>query len=162
LHFLLFSGGGTTWDGTLIKLLSPGLLLHHETPTRDWFYDEMKPHVHYIPLKTDLSDLKYMYDWVEENPVGSELIAKQATRFAESMLSTKYMAKVYKELFVDYLGKVVSAYQPSPGISWSEMEQQYRDSGHEIIHLSACGDKFCHTEGADKVFKQFRHRQKTQ
>jgi hypothetical protein len=162
LCFLLFSGGGTTWDGTLIKLLAPGVLLHHETPTRDWFYDEMKPWVHYIPVKTDLSDLKWAYDWAERNPDGAKLIAKQATRFAENMLSTKYMAKVYKELFVDYLGKVVRAYQPSYGIPWSVMEQQYRDSGHEIIHLSVCDDTFCNTEGADKVFKQVRHRQKKQ
>jgi hypothetical protein len=40
---LKFKGGGTTWEGTLTKLMMPGVLFHHVTRTKDWFYDLMKP-----------------------------------------------------------------------------------------------------------------------
>lgn len=153
------SGGGTTWDGTLFKLLYPGLLLHHETPTKDFFYDEMLPWKHYIPVQTDLSDLKQKFDWAEANPEGAMLIAAEGTRFAEYLTSPKYMNKVYRELFTTYLGKVVNAYQPTEGMTWTQSLQQYVDSGHEVIQLSTCDDTHCETEGADGVIKKFLYRQ---
>lgn len=42
----LGGAGGTTWKGTLDKLATPSLLLHHETPAKDWFYDELIPWRH--------------------------------------------------------------------------------------------------------------------
>lgn len=153
------SGGGTTWDGTLTKLLSPGLLLHHETPTKDFFYDEMMPWKHYIPVKTDLSDLKDKFDWAEANPHGAKLIAQEGTRFAEYLTSPKYMNKVYRELFMTYLGKVVKAYQPSNAMSWIQLLKQYRDTGHEVVQLSTCDETHCETEGAEGVVKKFLYRQ---
>ena len=35
-HIDLGGGGGTTWTGTIEKLGLPGLLFHHETPTKDY------------------------------------------------------------------------------------------------------------------------------
>ena len=35
-HIDLGGGGGTTWTGTMQKLALPGLLFHHETPTKDY------------------------------------------------------------------------------------------------------------------------------
>eukprot|EP00957_Ditylum_brightwellii_P118707 9054058-Ditylum_brightwellii.AAC.1 len=57
-HIDLGGSGGTSWAGMLSKMAMPGVLFHHETLTRDWFYDEVKPWVHYIPVKMDLSDLR--------------------------------------------------------------------------------------------------------
>ena len=44
-------GGGTSVSGMLQKLAMRGVLLHHETHMRDFNYDELKPWVHYIPIK---------------------------------------------------------------------------------------------------------------
>ncbi|KAL7543246.1 hypothetical protein ACHAXR_012559, partial [Thalassiosira sp. AJA248-18] len=68
-HIDIGGGGGTTWSGTLQKLAMPGLLFHHETPMKDYFYgDWMVPWEHYVPVKEDLKDLKEKYDWAESNP----------------------------------------------------------------------------------------------
>jgi hypothetical protein len=52
------TGGGTTWSGTVTKLSMPGVLFHHETPTRDWYHEEMEPWKHHIPVNWDLTDLR--------------------------------------------------------------------------------------------------------
>ena len=59
----LGGAGGTTWNGTISKLAIPGLLFHHETPMKDWFFDDLKPWVHYIPIEWDLSDLREKFEW---------------------------------------------------------------------------------------------------
>mmetsp|Transcript_22329 Transcript_22329/g.33748 ORF Transcript_22329/g.33748 Transcript_22329/m.33748 type:complete len:206 (-) Transcript_22329:454-1071(-) len=69
-------GGGTTWGGTITKLNMPGLFMHHETPTKDWFfYVYLKPMVNYLPIDCDLSNLKGQYDWAENHPQEAERIA---------------------------------------------------------------------------------------
>lgn len=35
-HIDIGGGGGTSWTGTIQKLALPGLLFHHETPTKDY------------------------------------------------------------------------------------------------------------------------------
>ncbi|KAL7491036.1 hypothetical protein ACHAWT_001260, partial [Skeletonema menzelii] len=40
-HIDTGGGGGTTWSGTLEKLGLPGLLMHHETPMKDYLHDKM-------------------------------------------------------------------------------------------------------------------------
>jgi len=50
-HVDLGGGGGTTWMGTLQKLAMPGLLFHHETVMRDFYFDDIRPMVHYVPVK---------------------------------------------------------------------------------------------------------------
>ena len=64
----------------------PGLLFHHTTVTKDYIHDQMKPYVHYVPVKADLSDLKEKYDWAEANPTAAKLIADQCT-FRQSRLN---------------------------------------------------------------------------
>mmetsp|Transcript_5426 Transcript_5426/g.8897 ORF Transcript_5426/g.8897 Transcript_5426/m.8897 type:complete len:513 (+) Transcript_5426:119-1657(+) len=149
-------GGGTTWDGTMAKLLAPGVLFHHETPTKDFFYDDMKPWVHYIPVRTDLTDLKQKFDWAEKNPEGAKLISEEATRFAEHLISRQYLAKTYRTLFIDYLGQVVRSYKPQGKHSLDSLLQQYHDAGMIIHPLSTCDETFC-TTNADGVEKRFKH-----
>jgi Glycosyl transferase family 90 len=143
--------------------MSPGLLLHHETPTKDFFYDEMIPWKHYLPIHRDLSNLRDMYEWAEANPEGAKLIAHEATRFAEYIISPRYMSKIYRELFVDYLGKVIRAYRPLSGKNameqWHQLEKHYKDTGHTIIPLSSCDDSHCTTDGGGGIIKKLLYRQ---
>ena len=63
----------------------------------DWFYDLMKPWVHFIPIDTDLGNLRERYDWAEANPDKVKAIAEESTKLAEYLLSAEYMDKVYQE-----------------------------------------------------------------
>ena len=147
----LAGGGGTTWDGTLTKLLMPGLLFHHETPFKDWFYDIMIPWVHYIPVKTDLSDLWHRYEWAEKN--GGRDIAERATQLGKYLLSEEYMKSIYQSLYVDYLGKVVGAYNDE-GQTWKDIQEKYERNGYHLYKAAVCDGEFCETEVEENVFKK--------
>jgi hypothetical protein len=135
----------------------PGVLFHHETPTKDWFYDLMEPWVHYIPVNTDLSNLREQYDWAEANPDKVKKIAEESTKLAEYLLSSKYMDTVYKELFVDYLGEVVKAYLPE-GRSWEDCLAQYRSINLPVEQVSECDNVRCNTEWQRGTFENyFKH-----
>lgn len=110
-HIDLGGGGGTTWTGTIEKLALPGVLLHHVTPTKDWFHDHLEPWVHYIPIATDLSDLKEKYDWAESNPAEAQRIAEAGTEFARWMGSLEGYGALYQEHIVAPLGKIITAYK---------------------------------------------------
>ena len=137
-------GGGTSWRGTLTKLGMPGLLFHHETPTKDWFFDDMKKWVHYVPVHWTLGDLRDKFHWAQRNQEDAKRIAGEASKLYEHFMQEPYMEKVYNELFGDYLGKVLDAYVPSPD-SWEEMKREYVQGGFRVRRVAACDDTLCHT-----------------
>jgi hypothetical protein len=134
-------GGGTSWDGTIHKLLMPGVLFHHETNTKDFFYDEMKPYVHFIPVKQDLSDLREKFEWAVAHPEEAETIAKQATEFASGLFKSRYLRKLYDDLYINYLGQVVDAYDPgTTGRSFQEKISMYKAAGYRIHPVATMTD----------------------
>ena len=110
-----FFSQGTTWTGTLEKLAMPGVLFHHETPTRDYFYDKLEPMVHYIPVRTDLEDLKEKFDWAESHPEEAKQISKRATELLKWMGSVDGFEAMYEEYMVDPLRKFIDSYVPLNG-----------------------------------------------
>lgn len=136
-------GGGTSWTGTLSKLLMPGLLFHHETLTKDFFYDEMKPYVHYIPVKQDLSDLKQRFDWAESNPKEAQAIAKAGTELALRLGSDEYIRELYDELFVQHVGKVIDSYQAQEGETVESILAAYEEAGVPMKEYGECDASEC-------------------
>ena len=76
-------------------LVSNSLLIKQETFNSQWFYPAMKPYVHYVPVKMDLSDLVEKVEWCKENDEIVKEISKRATEFA--MANLKY-SDVYEHL----------------------------------------------------------------
>ena len=101
-HLDLVGGGSTTWADTLRKLAMPGLLFHHETLMRDWFYGELQPWVHYVPIRIDLDDLSDKYVWAETNPIEAETIARNGREFVLEM-ATEWAAT--RQQFGQAIGK---------------------------------------------------------
>lgn len=110
-HIDLGGGGGTTWTGTIEKLALPGVLFHHVTPTEDWFHRHLEPWVHYIPVATDLSDLREKYEWAEANPAEAQRIAEAGTEFAKWIGAPEGFAALYQEHIVEPLGNIILAHQ---------------------------------------------------
>jgi hypothetical protein len=124
--------GGTSWTGTITKLAMPGLLFHHETPAKDWFYDEIQPWVHYVPVDLLLSNLYDMFVWAETHPAEAKKIAKQGQEFARYLASKGYWKKTFEKLYVQGLGSIVDAYQPSPNETLSSILKGYLDNGFDL------------------------------
>lgn len=112
-HIDLAGGGGTTWTGTMQKLALPGLLFHHVTPTKDYIHDYMEPWVHYIPVASDLRDLKTKFDWAESHPDESKNIADRGTELIKYLTSIDGFQHMFNEDLMEPLRKVIEAYQPT-------------------------------------------------
>jgi hypothetical protein len=50
-------GWGASWRRVPLILSSNSLMIKPYSDNIQWFYDLIKPNVHYLPLKDDLSDL---------------------------------------------------------------------------------------------------------
>lgn len=142
----------------------PGVLFHHETPTKDWFYDMMEPWKHYIPVGAQLADLWQRYTWAQEHPEEAKAISAEASKLAEELLSEEYMKKVYDDLFVKYLGKVVEAYEPlveayapNQEETWADWLARYQKRGIKLEEISVCpeGKTTCRTEWYAAKFVDF-------
>ena len=53
-----------------------------ERKHKEWFFEWLKPWIHYIPVKKDLSDLLIQVKWIKDNYMTAIHIAKSAADFA--------------------------------------------------------------------------------
>ena len=135
-HIDIGGGGGTTWTGTIAKLAMPGLLFHHVTPTTDYIHDyKMKPWIHYVPIKADLSDLREKYEWAESHPEVAKLIASQGSELVRYWTSSDGFKEMYQDIFVDQVRQVIEAYQPisttNPDSNWEKELENYEGKTFE-------------------------------
>ena len=132
-HIDLGGGGGTTWGGTIEKLSMPGLLYHHMTPTKDYIHDYLTPWKHYIPVSENLQDLKKKFDWAEAHPQEAKRIADAGTDFMRELGTPQGFGKLYDDVFVEPLKRVIEAYQPvsttHPDKTWRGILSGY---GHMV------------------------------
>mmetsp|Transcript_11620 Transcript_11620/g.17535 ORF Transcript_11620/g.17535 Transcript_11620/m.17535 type:complete len:573 (-) Transcript_11620:1010-2728(-) len=120
-HIDIGGGGGTTWTGTTGKLAMPGLLFHHITPTKDYIHDHLLPWVHYVPVQSDLSDLREKVDWAETHPDEARKIAESATEFMRQMGTPEGYENLFVEDVVKPLKGVIDAYVPGSQGEWEEV-----------------------------------------
>jgi hypothetical protein len=123
-HIDFGGGGGTTWNGVKEKLALPGLLFHHHTPTYDWFHEDLIPWVHYIPISTELEDLKEKFDWAESHPEEAKSISDAATAFVRYMGTMEYWERIYDRVFVKRPTPSIEAYQPMEASMHSEQDDE--------------------------------------
>ena len=106
--------GGTTWRGILPKLAMPGILLHHETPMRDSFYDKIEPWKHYLPLDEDLGNFFELVDWVKRHPDEARKISATATQWVEDFTTVASQLRHNYEKLVVPLGKALADAKGAP------------------------------------------------
>lgn len=73
-----------------------------------WYRDMLKPFVHYVPIKEDLSDLIEKIKWCKENDEQCSTIAKNARKFA-----LKYLTK---NGILDYLQNLLIKLKQTTGV----------------------------------------------
>lgn len=81
-YLLDIDGWSNSWSGCFRKLLSGSLLFKVESNWEQWYYDQIKPWEHYIPIKKDLSDLEEKVIWAIEHDSQAQQIAYNARQTA--------------------------------------------------------------------------------
>ena len=73
-------GNTNAWGGLFERLLSGSAILKVESPLnyRQWYYDRLKPWVHYVPVARDLSDLRQRIEWLRAHDDQARQIGENA------------------------------------------------------------------------------------
>jgi len=105
--YLLEAGGGGCSCRVKWLLCLKRLCFIREKAWSAFYEINLKPYVHYIPIKEDFSDLIEKYHWAEDNPEKCEEIIDNCSTFVERFLSPKSLAQRWH----DTIHYIVENYQ---------------------------------------------------
>ncbi|KAJ7023271.1 glycosyl transferase family 90-domain-containing protein [Mycena alexandri] len=78
---------GTTFSGRFLGLMRSGSLVFKSTLFEEYFNDWLRPFEHYIPVKSDLSDLVQQIRWANDNPAEARLIQQRGMEMAKRVVT---------------------------------------------------------------------------
>lgn len=85
-------------------MLSNSVVMMPIPTTVSWFMeDHLKPYVHYIPLKSNFSDLNKQFEWCEKNLDQCEQIARESTLYAMKFYDYKNENKLNRKVLQTYI-----------------------------------------------------------
>jgi hypothetical protein len=86
-YALDIDGFTNTWTNLLIRLHFGCCVLKVESQFgfRQWYYDDLRPWEHYVPVKSDMSDLGDKLEWARSHDSEAEAIAMRGRQLARSM-----------------------------------------------------------------------------
>ena len=103
-----------------LKLNSVVLIV--ESKWKMWYSDLLVPYEHFIPIKSDLSDLYEQIKWCKENNESSEVIANNAREFAENYLCKNGILDYTQKMLIDL--KKFMVFSETPLVKSLEKEQE--------------------------------------
>jgi hypothetical protein len=84
---LLIDVEGNGWSARLKLLLASGRpVLVQERPWQEWFFRLLRPGIHYLPVRADLSDLVPQVEWALAHREEAARIGQAGQRFAREHL----------------------------------------------------------------------------
>lgn len=85
--FIIHIEGNVSAFRLSIELSMKSCILIVDSEWKLWYSDKLKPYIHYIPIKKDLSDLEDKIKWCIENNEKCKQIANQSFIFSQEFLS---------------------------------------------------------------------------
>jgi hypothetical protein len=84
-YILDIDGYTNSWEGLFWKLYSGSVVIKHKSLWKQWYYDELKEYVHYVPCENNFSNIEKVILWCKEN----DEICKQITINARNFVLDK-------------------------------------------------------------------------
>ena len=78
-------------------------LFYVKRNVEEYYFKDLKPFVHYIPVEADLSDLDEKYKWAEEHPEEAQKIAQNALDYAKTHLTLKAATLDFAQTILKYV-----------------------------------------------------------
>lgn len=145
------------------ELSSGSVVLLAESKWKMWYYPFIKPYVHYVPVKEDLSDLIYQIEWCRSHDEECRIIAANAKRFYEEYLGTKGVLDfLQKELWE--ISETSKTYDYLPDLLVKEIESEKlalvkeTKYGNKVYRFPAPSSPRCigQLDGCAKVLKNVK------
>jgi len=76
-----------TWSNLLVRMLYGCCVLKVESQFgfRQWYYDDLKPFEHYVPVSADMSDFAEKIEWARSHDSEAKAIAERGQAFARTL-----------------------------------------------------------------------------
>ncbi len=80
-------GFTNTWSNLLVRMLYGCCVLKVQSQFgfRQWYYEELKPYEHYVPVAADMSDFNEKIDWVRSHEMEAKAIAERGQALARTL-----------------------------------------------------------------------------
>ncbi len=112
---ILVDGNTCAYSRAYWQLFCNSLMFKQDSPNIQWYYDELKPYVHYIPVAHDFTDLIEKIRWADEHEKDVEQIILNANAFGKEklkhedvMLYLYLLLKEYSNLSGSWLCKNIA------------------------------------------------------
>lgn len=86
-YHIMIDGLASSYSHSGWKFFTNSVVFMPDSPWMQWYHPALKPYIHYIPVKEDLSDLIEKLQWAVEHDQESEIIARNARQFAQNYLT---------------------------------------------------------------------------
>lgn len=94
-RFMLDADGySCAWMSFFLKLMSGSVVLKIDSPIEQWYYRDLVPWKHYIPLSKDLSDLDHVYNWLITHDSQAREIALEGEKAIREVTLERSLAQV--------------------------------------------------------------------
>ncbi len=119
-YLLVIDGNSNAWSALFNNLLTGACVLKVNSPRnfRQWYSQDLKPWIHYIPIEADLSDLDDIIAWLLTHDEDAQAIGAAGKAFALATTFESAIAEGAKRLY-----EMIEAGAPSPAPSASPHAQ---------------------------------------
>ena len=125
-YHINLEGVTCVYPGYQWRLLSGSLVFKQESEEVQWFYYFLKPWVHYVPVREDLSDLIENIQWAKAHDLEAKAIGENARHFAlNNLMPEHFLLYCYKAL-VFYAS--LQSFSPKPYLEYQKPHFTYADA----------------------------------
>lgn len=110
-YHMAIDGVTCSFPATQWKLLSGSLTFKQDSPDIMYFYHELVPWKHYIPVKNDLSDLLEKIQWAKTHDAEAKMIAQNGRTFALEHLMPEHILEYCHKVLIKYAA--LQRFQPT-------------------------------------------------
>ena len=97
--YIIHVDGNVNAYRLLTTMMTGSLIIRVDGPYVSWIDQLIKPNVHYILVKPDLSDLLQKIKWCEMSPKSAQKIAKAGYEFAKRALTREFVNETIEKTF---------------------------------------------------------------
>ena len=104
--YIIHIDGNVNAYRLLTTMATGSLILRVESEYTSWFDHMIKPNVHYLPVRADLSDLYEQITWARANDLKCKKIAVKGLEFAQMALNRDFIEKSLQKILWSVAKKV--------------------------------------------------------
>jgi len=105
-YILDIDGNASTWDATAWKLNSNSVIFKTKSIWKQWFFEDYKEWIHYIPINEDFTDIQEKINWCENNQEKCIEITKNCRKLFKKIYSYSNVEKITKKTIEVILNEI--------------------------------------------------------